>query len=278
MSNDINKMDVKQLRNEVQLLRDELAIMQRKYEDILYNLDDDNFSSRFVKEKNNLKTAITQTEKEIKLQASAIDENTSAISSLSITAERITSRVEQTENDLVSYAEMALTSDEVYSIVSTEYIKDRVDGEYATSDDIYILQSSINQNAESITMIVSDESSGEKSIFKQTSNGGFQLTGDVSISGVDNNLYLGSLDSNWDKKTIYFNSQANVGTFNFQGLGQDGLVVSANGFGIDCRPDYIYLVSPDGSSFANGRITLAEYVSQYGSGGSGSGTVVAVFG
>ena len=34
----INQMDFKELRNEVQRLRDELAIMQRKYEDILNNL------------------------------------------------------------------------------------------------------------------------------------------------------------------------------------------------------------------------------------------------
>ena len=59
MSNtNIANMNDKQLRNEVQLLRDELAIFKRKYEDLLYNLDDDNFSSRFVKEKGDMKTAI----------------------------------------------------------------------------------------------------------------------------------------------------------------------------------------------------------------------------
>lgn len=35
---DINKMDFKELRNEVQLLRDELAIFKRKYEDFYHNL------------------------------------------------------------------------------------------------------------------------------------------------------------------------------------------------------------------------------------------------
>lgn len=35
----INQMDFKELRNEVQRLRDELAIMQRKYEDIFNNLE-----------------------------------------------------------------------------------------------------------------------------------------------------------------------------------------------------------------------------------------------
>ena len=35
---DINQMDFKELRNEVQLLRDELAMMKRQYEDLFYNL------------------------------------------------------------------------------------------------------------------------------------------------------------------------------------------------------------------------------------------------
>lgn len=61
----IGKMDFKQLRNYVQLLRDELAVMQRKYEDILYNLDYDNFSSHIVKEKDNMKAEIKVTAEEI---------------------------------------------------------------------------------------------------------------------------------------------------------------------------------------------------------------------
>ena len=48
---DINKMDFKQLRNEVQLLRDELAMFKRVYEDAIYNIDIDNLSTRIVKEK-----------------------------------------------------------------------------------------------------------------------------------------------------------------------------------------------------------------------------------
>ena len=91
----INNMDFKQLRTEVQLLRDELAIMKRKYEDILYNLDDDNFSSRFVKEKGDMRTAIEQNEKEIKLSASELGKE---ISSLSVTTKGIRSQVNNVEN------------------------------------------------------------------------------------------------------------------------------------------------------------------------------------
>lgn len=88
---DINKMDYKQLRNEVQLLRDELAIMQRKYEDILYNLDDDNFSSTFKREKDGMKTAIKQTEEEISLQAEKITENEETMAELTVKAGEISS-------------------------------------------------------------------------------------------------------------------------------------------------------------------------------------------
>ena len=83
MSNkDINQMDFKELRNEVQMLRDELAIMQRKYEDILYNLDDENFSGVLLKEKEDVKTKIEVNEKGISTLASSLD-NYSTISQTS---------------------------------------------------------------------------------------------------------------------------------------------------------------------------------------------------
>ena len=71
MSDNINKMDFKQLRNEVQLLRDELAIMQRKYEDILYNLDNENFSSQIIQEKDDMKGDIEINAKSIKTKVSS---------------------------------------------------------------------------------------------------------------------------------------------------------------------------------------------------------------
>ena len=44
----IEKMNFKELRSEVQYLRDELAIFKRKYEDAIYNLDGDNFGKSFA--------------------------------------------------------------------------------------------------------------------------------------------------------------------------------------------------------------------------------------
>lgn len=111
----INNMDIKQLRNEVQLLRDELAIMERKYEDILYNLDDNNFSSRLVQEKDNMKTQISITAEGIETKVSkdefnsqinqineeiAFSVNTfgSEISSLTLSTSGISSKVNRIED------------------------------------------------------------------------------------------------------------------------------------------------------------------------------------
>ena len=160
---DINQMDFKQLRNEVQMLRDELAIFKRKYEDIIYNLDDDNFSSTLLREKEGMKTSIEQTEESIKLQAEKIDGNSTKIGTLEVTAEQIesevfeenedgtkTSRITQTakaiEQEVTNRtnADMQLSSsirqsaNEISAIISGSYAEEIVDGinEYLTGIEI----------------------------------------------------------------------------------------------------------------------------------------------
>ena len=73
MSDNIDKMNFKQLRNEVQLLRDEIAIMKRKYEDAIYNIDESNFSSKIIQERDNMKAEISVTADEIKTKLSKED-------------------------------------------------------------------------------------------------------------------------------------------------------------------------------------------------------------
>ena len=135
MSDDINKMDFKQLRNEVQLLRDELAIMKRKYEDIIYNLDDDNFSSRLVKEKDNMKTAIEITAEGIKTKVSKTDFEQTLIeySTIEQTASNITMAV----NSEREYADkqfeylsgqISVSADDISAIIRGEYTSDLLDG------------------------------------------------------------------------------------------------------------------------------------------------------
>ena len=87
----IATMNDKQLRNEVQSLRDELATFKRKYEDIIYNLDTNNFSSRFVKEQGDARTKIEQNAEKISLQAEKITDNEEAMAELRVKAGEISS-------------------------------------------------------------------------------------------------------------------------------------------------------------------------------------------
>lgn len=70
---DISQMEVKEIRKEVQELRDAFAIMQRKYEDLFYNLDNENFSSTFIKEKNDMKAELKITAEEVSSKVSSKD-------------------------------------------------------------------------------------------------------------------------------------------------------------------------------------------------------------
>ena len=238
MSNaNINTMDLKQLRNEVQLLRDELAITKRKYEDILYNLDDANFSDRFVKEKDNMKTAITITAEGIETKVSKDEFD----SQMMQTASLIATKVSNTE--LGKYSTTAQTENLIQSAVN------------ALGDD-YVTNSLFEQRANSIKMSVNamysnpvkvngfnqfnaDENkvyydtsentywyfNGEEwcesenanfgTVFEQTPTG-FALKGNVTIDGsfvtniskVNDTLYLGSSDTT--SKEIVFNNLASI--------------------------------------------------------------------
>lgn len=115
----INRMDLKQLRNEVQLLRDELAIFKRKYEDAIHNLDSDNFGKSFTIAQNNMKTQIQVTAEAVKSTVSKTDLNTK----------------------LENYSKIEQTADAIRSTVSAEAnLKDAilledVDNFYDLSDE-----------------------------------------------------------------------------------------------------------------------------------------------
>ena len=167
---DINKMDFKQLRNEVQLLRDELAIMKRKYEDIIYNLDDSNFSGQFIKEKNDMKTKIEVTAEGIKTKVSNADLKNSL-------AEYTT--LEQTSNAIKTqaYASADLSSakqitdlKQATDITKTYFIED-VNGNKA-----YYYYNQISKEWEEIV------GGGIDTVFEQTPTG-FKLKGNVKVDG-----------------------------------------------------------------------------------------------
>lgn len=170
----IEKMDFKQLRNEVQLLRDEIAIFMRKYEDMIYNLDNDNFSGRIVKEKDDMKAELKITAEEISSRVS----NGEFESYKSQTAEEISSKV---DNDTFTSA-ISQTADKISSIIceridtsqavkvsSTAYFKDK--SKIYAIDDKFYRYDTISNN----WRLVKD---GEtvNSIFEQTADG-FTLDG-----------------------------------------------------------------------------------------------------
>lgn len=151
MSDNINKMDFKQLRNEVQLLRDELAIMKRKYEDIIYNLDTDNFSSRFVKEQGDMRTAIKVTAKGIETKVS----NEEFQSTKTQTAQKIESEVKKlTDADKELSTKITQTADAIRTEVqgATEILDGKFDNystKEQTANEISSAVKSVNETTDS---------------------------------------------------------------------------------------------------------------------------------
>lgn len=149
MSDDINKMDFKQLRNEVQLLRDELAIMQRKYEDILYNLDDDNFSVKTLKEKETMKESIIETGNSVSSIKQTADSIQSTVTSVFTEIEQIDSLSELNSKP----------KNKIYSLDGVNYHYNHIINLWEEIDGNSIASS-----------------------FIQTADG-FELNGDVAING-----------------------------------------------------------------------------------------------
>lgn len=171
MSNDISKMDFKQLRNEVQLLRDELAIMKRKYEDIIYNLDTDNFSSRFVKEQGDMRTAIEVNAEGIKTKVS--NEELDAYSTKTQTAEAIQNVVSKGAklDEAISISDISEATD-----TSKIYVIKETDDNNNVLSETYYYFNDITKSWEIL--------SGDNiyTVFEQTSEG-FKLKGNVLIDG-----------------------------------------------------------------------------------------------
>lgn len=126
----IEKMNFKELRAEVQLLRDELAVFKRKYEDAIYNLDSDNLGKSFTVTQNNMKAQ------------------------LKIAADVIRSAV--TEEDLASklkkYSTVEQTAEAITTTVTAEYVNTLIGGGYVTNA---MMMSQIQQSSEQILLSVS---------------------------------------------------------------------------------------------------------------------------
>lgn len=216
--NNINSMKFKQLRNEVQLLRDELAIFKRKYEDIIYNLDDDNFSGQFLKEKDGMKTAIEVNAEGIKTKVSSgdfesyktqtADTITSEVKKLTDADETLSSKITQTANSIESTVKSVVTDTYITDKLGNTYLTDAtfrsnltqdaygiystVSSTYETKSNANTQYSALNQSISTVRQTANGITSrvesieggefGEYTLFEQTS-GKFKFTGNVEISG-----------------------------------------------------------------------------------------------
>ena len=171
------EVDVKKIFDEVVRLRDELAKMQRKYDDLLYNLDDDNFSGKFLKEKNGMKT-------QIELAADGIKTAVSKTTELDNKVANMSSSITQ-------------TADEIRAEVTETYeTKENAKSSYSA------LSSSISVTADKVKSKVSkgDEFSSE---FEQTANG-FTFDGDLTkFSGV---IFLTDKETLKNKFSIFYDA------------------------------------------------------------------------
>ena len=211
MSDNINSMNFKQLKNEVQSLRDELAIMKRKYEDIIYNLDDDNFSSRFVKEKGDMRTAIeinaegiktkvsneefestkTQTAQKIESEVKKLSDADEQLSSkIEQTAEEISLQADKIEDNETKVAELSVKAGEISSMtkvnISAHFETDEAPTKANTNneqkamlclyEDVYYYYNDITEKWEEYPK------NGLQTLFVQDGDG-FRLYGDVKVDG-----------------------------------------------------------------------------------------------
>lgn len=216
---DINKMDFKTLRKEVQLIKDELAIMKRKYEDAIYNLDRDNFSKSFTIEHDNMKTQVKITADSIKTMVSNTDlENAlSEYSTIEQTANAITSTVNGTYvKTLIGDEYVSNATFESKIQQTSQSILSTVSATYETQDGAAQKYSEIQQTATIITTKVSDLENFKTSVFTQTVDG-FTLDGEkTTFTGV---IYL--TDNLGNKKFAFTHDESQGYNFvSFRGIGR----------------------------------------------------------
>jgi len=169
----IEKMNFKELRAEVQLLRDELAIFKRKYEDAIYNLDSDNFGKSFTVEQNNMKAQIQISADAIRTKVSKDD--FAEYSEISQTAKAISTLISKNVN--LSDAVVATALTDMTDTSKLYYIQD-------AAGKVYYYYNTVSNSWEVLS------GNSINSIFEQTANG-FKFKGGVQIDG--NQVVLGNL-------------------------------------------------------------------------------------
>ena len=116
---EISKMNFKQLRNEVQELRDELARFRRAYNDTIENLDDSNLSEYLIKEKEGMKTEIEVSADGIAALVAKSDELGERCATIEINAEKIQTQVTKNQENIGEFdSKLTQTAEEISSEVT----------------------------------------------------------------------------------------------------------------------------------------------------------------
>lgn len=140
---EISKMNFKQLRNEVQELRDELARFKRAYNDTIENLDDSNLSEYLIKEKEGMKTEIEVSADGIKALVAKSDELGNRCTTIEATADKIQTQVTKNQENIGKFdSKLTQTAEEITAEVT------------AVKEDVGEFNSKIEQTKGSITTAV----------------------------------------------------------------------------------------------------------------------------
>lgn len=195
---EISKMNFKQLRNEVQELRDELARFKRAYNDTIENLDDSNLSEYLIKEKEGMKTEIEVSADGIKALVVKSDELGERCATIEETADKIQTQVTKNQENIGKFdSKLTQTAKEITAEVT------------AVKEDVGTFETAINQRADSIESSVSaiETDVGEFNSKIEQTKDSITMTVNAAYS---NPVEVNGFSSNTaDKSKIYYNTANN---------------------------------------------------------------------
>lgn len=195
---EISKMNFKQLRNEVQELRDELARFKRAYNDTIENLDDSNLSEYLIKEKEGMKTEIEVSADGIKALVVKSDELGERCATIEATADKIQTQVTKNQENIGKFdSKLTQTAEKITAEVT------------AVKEDVGTFKTAINQRADSIESSVSaiETDVGEFNSKIEQTKDSITMTVNAAYS---NPVEVNGFSSNTaDKSKIYYNTVNN---------------------------------------------------------------------
>lgn len=206
------KVAYAELVEEVTFLKSELARMKRMYEDLFYNLDNENFSDSIKREKENMKTEIEINAEGISVVSKEVfPDGVENESSISVCSREIASRVTKSDlnEKLTNYSTISQTADSINTKVGAIFessltLNFKPTSANTTSDEKKKLVYCTEKGNEGYyywnDVTYQWEKANSKSIysaFEQTASG-FKLSGNVAVDGsiiVKNSIKADSIDT-----------------------------------------------------------------------------------